>query len=236
MYEQVESIVKCTWLGQAGLLFEFGGRKVMVDPYLSDSVAAVNPVNRRRVEVDERFFEIKPDILILTHDHLDHTDPETLEVLLKKHEGICVLASQNAWKRVRIYGGTHNYVMFDRGTEWTQGEVHLRAVHAQHSDDHGIGVILTYRGRTWYVTGDTLYHPQAIRDVEETGRSIEAVFLPVNGVGNNMNLTDAARFAAAIRARKAVPVHFGLFDSIDPEKEFICGNKVVPEIYREIPI
>lgn len=58
----------------------------------------------------------------------------------------------------------------------------------------------------------------------------------MNGVGNNMNMTDAARFAAEIGARKVVSVHFGLFDSIHPENEFICENKLVPEIYREIPL
>ena len=63
--------MKCIWLGQAGLLFDFDGIKVMMDPYLSDSVAAVNPLNKRRIAVDESFFDIRPDVLILTHDHLD---------------------------------------------------------------------------------------------------------------------------------------------------------------------
>ena len=34
---------KITWLGQAGLLFEHHGYKVMIDPYLSDSVKEINP-------------------------------------------------------------------------------------------------------------------------------------------------------------------------------------------------
>lgn len=168
--------MKCTWLGQAGLLFDYDGFLVMVDPYLSDSVAAVNPANRRRVEVDKRFFDRKPDVLILTHDHLDHTDPETLDVILKKYSGICVLASQNAWKHVRTYGNAHNYVMFDRHTQWTQGPVHFQAVHAQHSDEHAIGVLITCREKTVYVTGDTLYHTQVIGDVKAARRIIEAVF------------------------------------------------------------
>ena len=51
-----------------------------------------------------------------------------------------------------------------------------------------------------------------------------------------MNMTDAARFAAEIGAKKVVPVHFGLFDSIEPETEFVCTNKVVPEIYKEVQL
>lgn len=228
--------MKCIWLGQAGLLFELDGLKIMVDPYLSDSVAAVNPENRRRVEVEERFLEEAPDVLILTHDHLDHTDPETLEIILKKGKKVCVLASANAWKHVRSYGQGHNYVLFDAGTEWTQGGVHFQAVHARHSDEAAIGVLITWQGKTCYVTGDTLYHGQVLEAVKAAGKHLEAVFLPINGVGNNMNMTDAARFAAAVGAEKTVPVHFGLFDDIRPETEFICENKVVPEIYREIPL
>lgn len=226
--------MRCIWLGQAGLLFEFDGMKVMVDPYLSDSVAKVNPLNSRRVAVDERFFDIRPDILILTHDHLDHTDPETLDILLKKWENICVLASGNAWKRVRTYGGSHNYVMFDRGTEWTYDTIHFQAVHAQHSDDAAVGVLITWEGRTYYVTGDTLYHSQVLADVKESGKSIDVVFLPINGVGNNMNMADAARFAKAVGAGQTVPMHFGLFDGLRPENEFVCENKVIPKMYQEI--
>ncbi len=226
--------MKCIWLGQAGLLFEFDGVKVMVDPYLSNSVAAVNPRNERRVAVDEEFLNMRPDILVLTHDHLDHTDPETLQVILGQNEGITVMASQNAWKNVRTYGNDHNYVMFERRTEWTEGKITFEAVHAQHSDDHAIGVLITYEGKTYYVTGDTLYHHQVIEDVKKTGKAIEAVFLPVNGAGNNMNMKDAARFAEAIDAAKVVPVHFGLFDDLKPEQDFDCAHKIVPEIYKEV--
>lgn len=228
--------MECIWLGQAGLLFDFDGIKVMVDPYLSDSVAEAIPANTRRVPVNESYFDVKPDVLILTHDHLDHTDPATLEVILKKWEGICVLASQNAWKHVRAYGNNHNYVMFDRNTEWTHGAIHFQAVHAQHSDGFAIGVLITCQDKTYYVTGDTLYHTQVIQEVRAAGKKIEAVFLPVNGAGNNMNMADAARLAAAIAARKVVPVHFGMFDDLRPEEEFVCPNKVIPEIYKRIPL
>lgn len=226
--------MECTWLGQAGLLFDFDGIKVMIDPYLSDSVAKINPQNWRRIPVEEKYFDIRPDFLILTHDHLDHTDPETLERILEQGEKICVLASQNAWKHVRTIGQKHNYVMFDRGTEWTAGELRFKAVHAQHSDDHAIGVLLTYQNKTYYVTGDTLYHKKIIADVRNSGKAIEVVFLPVNGVGNNMNMTDAARFASEIGAKKVVPVHFGLFDDLKPQEEFVCENKIILDIYQEI--
>lgn len=220
------------WLGQAGLLFDIDGIKVMVDPYLSNSVEKADPKNYRRLPIDESFFEIKPDILVLTHDHLDHTDPETLKKLFSKHSGICVLASYNAWQTARKFGGENNYVMFDRGTVWTEKGIGFEAVYAEHSDNKAVGVIVFYGGKNYYITGDTLYNKKVIDDIRVP---IDVVFLPVNGVGNNMNMTDAALFAEKIGAGVAVPVHFGLFDSLDPAN-FAFKNKVIPEIYKEIKL
>lgn len=224
--------MKITFLGQAGLLFDLDGVTVMVDPYLSDSVEKVNPQNKRRQPVDESVFDIRPDVLILTHDHLDHTDPETLGKIFAKYDGICVLASGNAWSTARRFGGGNNYVCFDRGTVWTEKGVRFLAVRAEHSDDRAIGVIIAYGDKNYYITGDTLYNKKVIDDITVP---IDVVFLPVNGVGNNMNMTDAALFAEKIGAGVAVPVHFGLFDSLDPAN-FAFKNKVIPEIYKEIKL
>lgn len=220
------------WLGQAGLLFEFNGVRVMVDPYLSNSVEKVEPKNYRRQSIDEGFFDIKPDILILTHNHLDHTDPETLERMFSKHGGICVLASYNAWQTARKFGGDNNYVMFNRGTVWTEKGIKFEAVYAEHSDDKAVGVIISYGGRNYYITGDTLYNKKVIKDINIP---IDVVFLPINGAGNNMNMTDAAHFAEEIKAKTAVPIHFGMFDSLNAD-DFNLKNRVIPEIYKEIKL
>lgn len=224
--------MKITFLGQAGLLFDLDGVKVMIDPYLSNSVEKVESKNYRRQPIDKSCFDVKPDILILTHNHLDHTDPETLEKLFSKHNGICVLASGNAWQTVRKFGGDNNYIMFNRGTVWTEKGIRFEAIHAEHSDDRAIGVIISYGGSNYYITGDTLYNKKVINDIN---LPIDAVFLPINGAGNNMNMTDAARFAEIIKAKVVVPVHFGMFDNLNPE-DFNFKNKVIPQIYKEIKL
>lgn len=224
--------MKVILLGQAGLLFDLDGVRVMVDPYLSNSVERLEPKNYRRQPIDESFFDIKPDIIVLTHNHLDHTDPETLKKLFSRHNGICVLASGNAWQTVRKFGGDNNYIMFNRGTVWTEKGIRFEAIHAEHSDDKAVGVIISYDGKNYYITGDTLYNKKVIKDINVP---IDVVFLPINGVGNNMNMTDAAQFAREIKAKTAVPVHFGMFDSINAGK-FNFKNKVIPEIYKEISV
>lgn len=224
--------MKVTFLGQAGLLFEKDGFKIMIDPYLSDSVEKINPNNYRRVEVCRDIFDIKPDIMIFTHNHLDHYDPETARKFITEKSEIAVLAPMSVWENVRKYGGNNNYVLFNRGTVWTQNGITFTSVMAAHSDKTPIGVIISDEERNYYVTGDTLYNNQIFSDID---KEIFALFLPINGVGNNMNMTDAARFAEKISPKKTVPLHFGMFDEINPER-FNCKNKVIPEIYKEIEL
>lgn len=227
--------IKIFWLGQAGLYFEVLGKKILVDPYLSDSVERINPLNYRRVPVEEKFLKVKPDIIVLTHNHLDHTDPETLKHYLENGSQVLVLASGNAWVEVRKFGGKHNYVCFNRHTRWTEctedgSEICFTAVYAEHSDSHAVGVIIEAEGKIFYITGDTLYNNRIFKDLPD---DIYAVFLPINGVGNNMNMYDAKKFAKKSGAKKVVPVHFGLFDEVDPN-DFADDNVVIPKIYEEI--
>lgn len=221
--------MKITWLGQAGLLFE-SGLRVMIDPYLSDSVAAVEPANARRVPVDERFFAEAPDVMIFTHNHLDHYDPETVERFFALGKRMLILCPRSVWAEVRKLGGGHNFVCFDAGTEWTEGGIRFRAVPAVHSDFNAIGVLISAEEKNYYVTGDTLYSAALLKGLPE----LEAIFLPINGVGNNMNAFDAARLAVESGAKYKVPLHVGLFDAIRAADVFEAPGRVIPEFYREI--
>ncbi len=225
--------MKVTWLGQAGLLFESDNVKIMIDPYLSDSCGEVNPSSKRREPVDEKIFDIKPDVIILTHDHLDHTDEKTLTHFLNDESSVLVLASKNSWQHVRtVFGGNNNYVMFNRGTVWTFKDIQFTAVKAEHSDDFAIGVIIDDGNKKYYITGDTLFNKSILEDIPP---DIDTVFLPVNGKGNNMNFDDASCFAFLVNARHSVPMHFGMFDSLNPEL-FKADNRVIPHIFREVEL
>ena len=224
--------MKITFLGQAGLLFEKDGFKIMIDPYLSNSVERINPKNYRRVEVKEGLFEIKPDVMIFTHNHLDHYDPQTVEKFINDKSNILVLSPKSVYDEVRKFGGNNNYVLFNRHTQWCEKGIKFSAVKAEHSDPTPIGVIIDDGENRYYITGDTLYNEEIFEDIP---KDIYALFLPANGVGNNMNMEDAARFAKRIKAKYTVPIHIGMFDSIDA-KMFDCENKVIAEIYKEIEL
>ena len=220
------------WLGQAGLLFIKDNFKIMIDPYLSDSVKKINPKNYRRVAVDEAFFNVRPDVMIFTHNHLDHYDPETVIRFITADTDMLVLAPDSVWNEVRKIGGSNNYIQFNRHTVWRENGIKFTAVKAEHSDISAIGVIIDDGDKKYYVTGDTLYNEEIFADIT---KDIYALFLPVNGVGNNMNMTDAKRFCERVNPKFAIPIHCGMFDDTDMNK-FGYKNKVVPHIYEEIKI
>ena len=224
--------MKITWIGQAGLLFDNGKVKIMVDPYLSNSVEKVEPQNFRRVPVYEELFNVEPDFMIFTHDHLDHYDPETASVFLgANRKPMTILCPLSVWQKARSFGKNHNYVLFNRHTVWTDKGIHFSAVRAEHSDAYAIGVIIEdiAENKAYYVTGDTLYNKEIFSDLPE---KIDMVFLPINGVGNNMNVTDAVRFFKDCGARWAVPYHVGMFDSKTTDI-FNDENKIILEVYKE---
>lgn len=224
--------MKIIWLGQAGLWFECGKHKIMIDPYLSDSVWEKEHTSHRRVEVDEDLLTWKPDIMLFTHNHLDHYDPDTVKRFVTEETELTVLSPFSVWNDVKKIGGKNNFILFDRHTEWSCEDICFKAVLAKHSDPSSIGILIEAEGKKYYITGDTLYNTEIFEDLPD---DIYAVFLPVNGHGNNMNMTDAKRFCDRIKAKYVVPMHCGLFDEIDMHA-FVSSNKRVPEFYKEITL
>ena len=218
------------WLGQAGFLLSMDGKTILIDPYLSDSCAKANPNSFRRTPLNEHYLSLKPDVIVLTHEHADHTDMETLSHYLPGQGGVLVLAAANAWQKVRSFGGTNNYVSFRPGTRWSWDGITFSAVPAEHSDPKSIGVIVDDGKKKFYFTGDTLYNEGIFHHLP---KDLHAVFLPINGKGNNMNPRDAAAFAAQTGAKYSIPIHFGMFDQIDPTV-YPAENRVIPTAYKPV--
>ena len=74
------------WLGQSGFLIRWGALQLAIDPYLSDSLAAKyrgTPFPHIRLPPPP----IAPDrltslhVVLCTHAHTDHMDPETLSLI-----------------------------------------------------------------------------------------------------------------------------------------------------------
>ena len=229
--------MKTVWLGQGGLLIVSGKLKVVVDPYLSNSVRLIDKTMKRRLKVDKSFLKIKPDMIIITNSHPDHADMVTLRKYLHKtKKRTVVLASEKAYDKLyreRIAGRYLN-VMFEEGDEWTLQHLRIKGVRCKTDDKTAFGVIIedSSTEKTIYIAGNTLYNKYL---VQELPKGLDVAYVPISGQYSTMNMDDAQRFAKELDARVIVPFHYGMFDKVDP-KTFACKNKIIPKPYKVIPV
>ena len=81
------------WLGQSGFLLQWKGKRVLIDPYLSDSLTKkYTTTDKPHIRMSERVIdpELLRNISIVSssHNHTDHLDAETLIPVLKNNPGI----------------------------------------------------------------------------------------------------------------------------------------------------
>ena len=236
--------MKLTWLGQAGYrLCADNGTVIMIDPYLSDSLRYTKGESyRREVPIDPAYLTCHVDVLILTHLHADHTDFETLDRLFAANGPMAILAPMNVLQALRNrYSRKEVYMLFDRGIEITLNGILFRSTYAAHSDERPLGVVIEGDGKVICHTGDTMYHRSLL---EELPRHADALMLPINGSGYNMNATDAARLTRQLKPTTVLPMHWDMFreygcDVAEFTSQFTGEAEpqiLIPAYYTEISI
>jgi L-ascorbate 6-phosphate lactonase len=217
--------MKITWLGQGGYLIEQAGKRLVVDPYLTDALAASHNL-RRLAPPPLGIDELAPDTVFITHDHLDHFDPETLTPLLRRWPD-CLLAGPKSV----IAHARHLGVRAERLVEICVGQpvslsgFTILPTPAKHSDPCAVGLLIDGGEKLVYISGDTLYDVSHVPMVVElASKPIDVAMICINGKLGNMNLTEAADLAAELQPAIAVPMHYGLFqeNTADPH-EFVAA-------------
>jgi L-ascorbate 6-phosphate lactonase len=198
------------WLGGAGFVFTFAdGEVVCIDPYLGDAVERIYGGFRRLslppVKADELFF----DTLLLTHDHGDHLDVDSMEPLMQANPHCRVLAPKPCVGFLRDHHIAHELV--SPGSISKIGNVTIKTVAADHGDlcPEAVGFLFTFSGRQLYFTGDTAYNKDLMA---ETIMAQPEILVPcINTAYGNLSEREAAVLANACGAKMAIPSHFGLF-------------------------
>jgi L-ascorbate metabolism protein UlaG (beta-lactamase superfamily) len=82
------------FIGQSGVVVTCGKESVVIDPYLSDSVAdRFGAMFRRQSAVpDVSTWAPHLKCILLTHAHLDHTDPASIRFLLRQSPQAAIYA------------------------------------------------------------------------------------------------------------------------------------------------
>jgi L-ascorbate metabolism protein UlaG (beta-lactamase superfamily) len=199
------------WLGQSGFLVKVGGRHLLVDPYLSDSLTAKyagtpTPHVRmtRRVVDPARLGFV--DVVTASHGHTDHLDADTLRAVRPR----TLVCPPGARELAHERSGLVPHVVDEDETVSFAG-FDFTAVHAEHDVPGGaVGFVIRYGTWTLYHSGDTV----AYTGLGERLRRFapDVAILPINGKVGNMNGREAASVAKEAQAGLAIPCHFEMFE------------------------
>lgn len=235
------------WLGQSGYLVAYQGVRVVLDPYLSDSLTRKyadtdKPHTRmtERVIAPERLTGIS--VITSSHNHTDHLDAETLLPLFATTpDARLVLPAVNrafAAQRLGWSEGDKRLVGIDVGETITVGPVRLTAVPAAHEalEPCYIGFVVQLGPWTLYHSGDTIRYDGMVEQL--TPFSVDLAFLPINGrlperrVSGNLWGDEAAQLAYEIGAKQVTPGHYELFTfNTEPPELFVATCETLGQPY-----
>jgi L-ascorbate 6-phosphate lactonase len=218
-------------LGQAGVLSRCGGVTLVIDPYLSDSVARIAPESARLHPVPVPPQELKEDLFLVTHDHMDHLDPETIGEYRFKSETLFV-APRLACRKLKELGiPEKNIIRLDRGEERSVRDVLIRATFAVPTDssvEDTVGFFVQFpNGRSLYHSGDTGFSEKLLQSAPHA----EILEVCINGKWGNLNVQEAVRLTQAVRPRIAIPNHYDLMGNNleNPENFESLARREAPE-------
>ena len=213
--------MKITWLSQGSFLFESNGARVLVDPYMSDCLESKGL--KRMVEFPLSFDELKPDMLICTHDHLDHLDPETVSKIAELYPECLIAGPISCCEHFRELE-IKNIKQLDIGKGFIFKGIEITPVPATHSDPKAVGLVMETEGKKLYLSADSEYDDKLINKFTE---NCNIILICINGRLGNMSLEEALKVVKALKPETALPMHYGLFseNTADP-KPFIeeCIN------------
>ena len=202
--------IKYPWLGHGSHQLEIGGRRLLVDPFLSSNPSA-------QVSADS----VAADYILITHGHFDHVEDA---VAIARRTGATVIANFEIvhWLQNQGIPADKSHPQhIGGGFKYDFGYLKLTIAHHGSALPDGsnggnpAGFLLTAEGKKIYLTGDTGLF-ESMRLYGEEG--IDLMVLPI-GDNFTMGPDDALRAVKLVQPRLAVPTHFNTWPLIEQDPE-----------------
>lgn len=240
------------WLGQSGFLLQWKGKRVLLDPYLSDSLtikyaATDKPHTRISEQVLQPELLRNISIVSSSHNHTDHLDADTLVPVLKNNPCIhfIIPEANRAFVAERVKCVFDFPVGLNDGRSVAIGDFIFHGIPASHNeidrDENGqcryMGYVIEFGPYKIYHSGDTLWFnemPDLLLPF-----AVDVAILPINGnkperkVAGNLDCKEAALLGKAIHAGVVIPCHYDLFSFNTADvNEFVTAALAIGQPFR----
>jgi L-ascorbate metabolism protein UlaG (beta-lactamase superfamily) len=239
---QHDQLARVTFLGHATTFIEIDGIRILTDPLLRQRTAHL----RRTVRIrNSRLFD-SPDVVLISHMHLDHLD---LPSLRRLPAGVRVFGPEGSGVVLRR-AGLINVVELRVGESRSVGDVVIEATPANHDGGRppfgptgeAIGFLI-HGSSSVYFAGDT----DLFDEMSSISPNLDLALIPVWGWGPSLGEghLDPQRAATALTRLKpgvAMPIHWGTLCPIglqwtrprfltEPPGEFArAANRAAPDV------
>lgn len=233
MIQYEDSSLYIQWLGQAGFYLAYKDNFLMIDPYLSNSLAEKYKGKEfphiRMMPPPVHPSEIKElEYILCTHGHSDHMDPGTLPLLAKKDQGRKFIVPK-AEKIKAIERGIpeSQLTLVNDGDSFNLNDnIKLDVIPSAHeeldknenSEFYYLGYILKIGPYKIYHSGDCVSYPGLAEKLKSF--DIDVALLPVNGrdkyrqergVPGNFTFDEAVGLCKESEISNLIIQHFGMF-------------------------
>jgi len=247
------------WLGQSGFLLQWQGRRVLIDPYLSDSLTKkYAATDKPHVRMSERV--IDPELLLgisivsSSHNHTDHLDAETLMPVLKNNPDVkfIIPEANRQFVSERVRCETEFPIGLNAGQSVIVDGINFYGIPASHNesdsdridrDQNGncryMGYVIGFGDHNIYHSGDTLWFDQMVDLLRPF--EVDVAILPINGndptrrVAGNLNAEEAAKLGKEINAKVVIPCHYDMFEFNTADvNDFIMEAEKINQPFRTL--
>ena len=216
--QQVESGLRLWWFGGPSYAIKSPRTIVYVDPFHSDE-RTDDPQGFVRA-IPNYFFPhqvTRANLILSTHNHIDHCDPDTLKPMYAQTTARLAAAPSSARMMADWGFSPERVTTMPPGSTLEVGDITLTAYPSNDWEDKGaVTYILESGGVTVFIGGDTMY----LDDLEQIGHK-HTIDLAVLALGRNRydiidkklyaDPDEVARAATALGARRLLPIHWEIW-------------------------
>lgn len=232
--EPKQDEVQISFVNHSTFLIQAGGLNILTDPVWSKRCSPFQWVGPERMRPPGFSIDLLPkiDIVLLSHNHYDHLDVNTIKTINQKHKPKFI-APLGVGKFLSKLGVTESTEL-----DWGQTEkfksCNIKGIPANHFSSRGLfdrdktlwcGYLLKFGDYKIYFLGDSGYGPNFKKLGEEEG-NIDLAMIPIGAYlpkwfmsPIHISPEEAVQVHQDVKAKQSIAMHFGTFPLADDGME-----------------